>query len=316
MATNKTNKEIKKMLLYEYFDELIHRKRNAGTDATADLYRTTTNWIKKFTNGRSPMLREITPGFIDNFRNFLQSQGHFKVNSIVSYISNFRAMYNTAVRERIIHPRVHPFSHLSLHQEKTAKRAVSKEVIENICKLDLEEEPELALAADICLFSYLACGMPFIDLVHLTSANILDNDIIYNRIKTGSPIRVRITSGMQKILDKYKRLNEKYLFPILSSTRETSHEKYKSLLYGYNTCLYEIGSRLKIPIHLTSYVIRHTWATEALRQHTPVAIISQALGHTSEKTTRYYLDQLDQSELNSANTLITNSVDDLLLKRA
>lgn len=38
---------------------------------------------------------------------------------------------------------------------------------------------------------------------------------------------------------------------------------------------------LTTPVVLTSYVIRHTWVTEALRQHVPVALIS--LGHTSEK---------------------------------
>lgn len=33
------------------------------------------------------------------------------------------------------------------------------------------------------------------------------------------------------------------------------------------------------------------------------------LGHTSEKTTRFYLAQLDQSELNRANAIITGSLD-------
>lgn len=73
---------------------------------------------------------------------------------------------------------------------------------------------------------------------------------------------------------------------------------------------------LTTSIQLTSYVIRHSWATEALKRHTPVAVISQALGHTSEKTTRYYLDQLDQSELDQANALITKSIDCLLKKSA
>lgn len=73
---------------------------------------------------------------------------------------------------------------------------------------------------------------------------------------------------------------------------------------------------LNMPIPLTSYVIRHSWATEALRQHIPIAVISQALGHSSERTTRYYLDQLDQSELDEANALITGSVENILLNRA
>ncbi|WP_233567400.1 hypothetical protein [Parabacteroides sp. AM58-2XD] len=45
---------------------------------------------------------------------------------------------------------------------------------------------------------------------------------------------------------------------------------------------------------------------------TPVAIISQALGHTSERTTRHYLAALDQSRLNSANEIITKGLDVLV----
>nr|WP_046148794.1 tyrosine-type recombinase/integrase [Parabacteroides sp. HGS0025] len=64
------------------------------------------------------------------------------------------------------------------------------------------------------------------------------------------------------------------------------------------------------------HLARHTWATEALRQNIPVAVISQALGHTSEKTTRIYLAQLDQSVLNKANEAVTKEVGDSIMKRA
>lgn len=316
MATKRKNKQKKGTCLYSYFETLIQKKRQAGKYSAACLYRATNNWLIKSTKGHSPMLCEVTPGFIDNFILFLQSKKHLKTNTIVCYIHNFRAMYNTAVRNRIIHPRIHPFNHLSLHKEETAKRAVSKEVIENICNMDLKEEPELAFSADLCTFSFLACGIPFIDLAHLTTDNIIGNDIVYNRIKTGTLIRIRITEGMEHLLNKYQGQNGSYLFPILMNGKETRHAEYKNILFYYNSDLKEIASRLNIPINLTSYVIRHTWATEAHRQHIPIAVISQALGHTSEKTTRYYLDQLDQSELNDANQMITNSVDSILLKRA
>ena len=64
------------------------------------------------------------------------------------------------------------------------------------------------------------------------------------------------------------------------------------------------------------YISRHSWATEALRQNIPVAVISQAMGHTSEKTTRIYLAQLDQSVLNKANAKITKKAADMFLERA
>ena len=316
MASKKMNKGSKRILLFTYFEGLIRRKRVAGYHSTADLYRATNNWIKKFSRGHSIRLEEISQGFIDKFHHYLLAQGYLKTNSIVSYINNFRAMYNTAIREKMIHPRIHPFSYLSLHKEKTAKRAISKKKIESICRLNLQKRPDLSLSADLCIFSYLACGIPFIDLAHLKKTNIIGNEIVYNRKKTGALIRIHITKGMQKLLNKYKGENGTFLFPILKKREETTYEEYKSYLLNYNTHLKEIGEMLHIPIQLTSYVIRHSWATEALKQHTPVALISQALGHTSEKTTRYYLDQLDQSELDRANALITKSIDQILRESA
>lgn len=316
MVTNRKNKQQKTVLMYTYFEALINRKREAGNHSTADLYRAVNNWLSKFTKGHPLMLREITPNFVENFSSYLQSLGYLTTNTIVTYISNFRAMYNTAIRERIIHPKFPPFANLSFRKEKTAKRAISRKAIENICQLNLQQEPDLAMSADLCIFSFLACGIPFVDLAHLTKDNIIEEDIIYNRIKTGTLIRIRITEGMRRLLNKYEGQNGIYLFPILKKGTETLHEEYKALLHTYNNDLKEIGNRLEIPVHLTSYVIRHTWATEALKQHIPIAIISQALGHTSERTTRYYLDQLDQSELNNANILIIGSVDCIAGRRA
>lgn len=315
MGKIRVNGKATKMLLFKYFEELIDRKRTAGSHSTADLYRATNNWIKKFAKERSLLLYEIDTCFIDKFHTFLQSQ-KLKINSIVSYMGNFRAMYNMALRERIVHPRVHPFSHITLHKEKTAKRAISSKEIEKICQLDLSQRADLTFSADLCIFSFLACGMPFIDLAHLTKKNIIGNEIVYNRIKTGTLIRIHITKGMKQLLNKYERRNSNYLFPVLTKGDKTTHEEYKSCLLNFNTDLKEIGEMLKFPTQLTSYVIRHSWATEALRKFTPIAVISQALGHTSEKTTRFYLDQLDQSELDKANALITNSVDSILREKA
>ena len=84
----------------------------------------------------------------------------------------------------------------------------------------------------------------------------------------------------------------------------------------YNADLKIIGNYLRHPVTLTSYVARHTWATEALRQNTPIAVISQALGHTSEQSTRFYLDSLDQSIMKRANRKITKVVDNLVTGKA
>lgn len=302
------------MLLHDYFRELVNRKRHAGKHSTADLYCATTNWIKKFAGPQLP-LNKVTPDLIDRFHAFLLSQRTLKNNSIISYLHNFRAMYNTAIREHIIRPpHISPFAHLSLRKDKTAKRALPPEVFEKICQLELPKGSDLSLTADLCVFSYLACGIPFIDLAYLNKQNIIGDEIVYNRKKTGTLIRIRITQGMRTLIDKYQADDTPFLFPILGKEK-TTHEAYKSCLLHYNSNLQELSILLRLPMRITSYVVRHSWATGAFKLHIPVAVISQALGHTSEKTTRYYLEQLDQSELDQANAKITYSIERILKKK-
>lgn len=316
MATNKTKKRASKIDLFNHMDILILRKRSIGKDSTADLYRASSNWLRKFVNNRNLCLSEITPALVDDFIVYLQGLDSLKVNSVNSYVCAFRAMYNVITREHGYIPYRHPFAHIVIHPEKTTKRAVGLDVFERISALDLRDEPEMQKAADLCVFSFIACGMPFVDLAHLTRENINGDTLIYNRAKTGAPIRIDLTPGMNYLLDKYSSPDNPYLFSLLPPEGAVSHEHYKSLLRGYNACLKEIGKRLNLSTSLTSYVIRHSWATIAYRKYTPVAIISQALGHTSEKTTRHYLAQLDQSELSKANVLITGTVDNIVKRRA
>ncbi|WP_455621445.1 site-specific integrase [Parabacteroides sp.] len=312
MSKRKNHRQSKSATtFYDYATECIRKKRLAGRDNAADLYRTTRNRVCAFLGGRDLYFQEITPGLIDRFIAYLQAAG-LRVNTINTYLSNFRALYNQACRDGLLFTNaISPFMRLNLKREMSGSRALDGGLLREIASLR-PADPNLAHAVDYCLFCYLACGMPFVDLAHLTVANIYNNEIVYKRKKTGTLIRIRITPGMRRLMDKYANDSSPYIFPVLSREKKVGHEEYKSILRSYNNSLKEIGNSLSRPIHLTSYVSRHTWATDAQRKHVPLSIISQALGHTSEKTTRFYLATLDQSELNQANAKVTAEVDSLL----
>ncbi|MCD7848898.1 MAG: tyrosine-type recombinase/integrase [Parabacteroides sp.] len=70
-----------------------------------------------------------------------------------------------------------------------------------------------------------------------------------------------------------------------------------------------------MPVPLTSYVFRHTWASEAYKRHVEISVISQALGHSTEKMTRNYLAQLNPEEIIKANKIVSNKVEMLIKKR-
>ena len=59
-----------------------------------------------------------------------------------------------------------------------------------------------------------------------------------------------------------------------------------------------------LPIPLTMYVARHSWASIAKNHNVPVSVISEGMGHDSENTTQIYLASLDTAVVDKANKKI------------
>ena len=60
-----------------------------------------------------------------------------------------------------------------------------------------------------------------------------------------------------------------------------------------------------VEISITTHMSRHSWATQAKEAGAPIAVISEGLGHTSEKTTRIYLKEFDRSVVDAVNEKVT-----------
>ena len=69
-----------------------------------------------------------------------------------------------------------------------------------------------------------------------------------------------------------------------------------------------IAEMAKLPVTLTTYVTRHTWATVAKSKNIPVNVISDALGHDSVSTTQIYLASIDWSVIDNANELVVSEL--------
>ena len=82
-------------------------------------------------------------------------------------------------------------------------------------------------------------------------------------------------------------------------------EKYYKLDYQtryVNKYLKKIGEHLDISLKLTSYVARHSFATVLKRSGVNTSIISEAMGHSSEKVTQIYLDSFENTQIDEAMT--------------
>ena len=155
------------------------------------------------------------------------------------------------------------------------------------------------------MFSFFCRGMSFVDIVFLKKRAISNGVIGYFRHKTDQWLQVSLTPQLRAILDKYDS-DSAYVFPVLDGADDWQlHRQYRTVLERVNRNLKRLGSICGINAILTTYVARHTWATLAKELGTPTAVISEGLGHTTEKTTRIYLKEFDHKVVDKVNELVS-----------
>ena len=111
---------------------------------------------------------------------------------------------------------------------------------------------------------------------------------------------------MQEIVDRYPLNPNGFLLPIINKEGYDYRKQYKCAIQKTNQALTKISMLLHLDILLTTYVARHSWASIAYNRNVPLSVISEALGHDSERTTRIYLDSVSNTVVDRANHKIIN----------
>lgn len=281
---------------------LICQLKQSGKRRTADKYTTATNSFLRFAGHKNVLWQHLDSALIVRYETWLKANGICK-NTVSFYMRNLRAIYNRAV-EKELTPQLFPFKHVYTGIDKTVKRAVSIRVIHQIKNLDLASYPPLDYSRDLFMFSFYTRGMSFIDMAFLKKKNLQNGFLTYRRQKTNQQLTIKWEKPMQDIIDKYDTSNSPYLLPIISDQNQDERKQYKNVSHLVNNKLKKIGKQIGLDIPLTSYVARHAWASIAKSKNIPISIISEALGHDSETTTRIYLTSLDSSSVDKANAII------------
>lgn len=250
------------------------------------------------------LFMDINKELLQMFENDMKGE-FLSLNTTSFYMRLLRSYFHKGIKEGLYFSFYDPFESVYTGIMKTRKRAVDKSILKKIKNSILPEN--LNYDRDLFLFSFYTRGMSFIDMANLTAYNITNNEIRYYRSKTGKMICVRIEPCIKEIIDKYSGTSgSDYIFPIHMNGGIPC--KYSTSLRNYNNHLKKISKRLKLDPPLTSYVSRHTWASIAKNGGIPVSIISEAMGHTSERTTHIYLASMEQSTIDDANSSVIRSL--------
>ena len=304
---------VRQMNLGDYLDYFVQQLKDENRLGYAESFKGLKSSLLLYCGSLDFPFTDIGHQWLKGYEMFLIRSGK-KENTIGIRFRSLRVLYNKAVSEKIVKPEYYPFDNFKVGKfhEQTMKRAISKEDIKRIIELDLRtvttyHSPYLSLGRDLFLFSYLSCGINLTDMARIRYSDIFDGRLSYHRQKTGKLISFLLQPMALDIIAKYRKPDaapNDYIFPILDrrihKTPIQIRDKVRKANKAANKALKRIGEKLGIPIDLTTYVARHSYATVLKRSGVSTAIISESLGHSSEKVTQIYLDSFENYQIDEA----------------
>lgn len=307
--------EKKTATVKEFINILRHEFDQKEQVSNNLIYKTLNNRIHDCWGKKSPLLfPDIDFGFLKKFEAFLFAGG-CSGGGVHHYMRTLRAIYNQAIQRNYVEENLYPFStvrnkngySLSNLKSTARPRALSSEDIEKIKSFPIDQHPELKQSWQLFLFSYYARGMNLIDQAQLKWTDIYNGRIHYIRSKTGNSFSIKINENLQSILDQLDKGHFKQIFPLLTDSHQTKKQIYHRVQRcrrKYHKDLNEIASLLSINVNMTSYVARHTFATTLKRNNISTSLIKESMGHKDESTTKAYLAQFENDELDKLDELL------------
>lgn len=299
----KVSKPNKVKTVGEVFVEQMNLLKEAQKLSYMLSIQQTYNSLLEFNKHLNIYFVDIDVSWLKRYEAWLRKQG-LAANTIKGKFVDIRTMYNIAIDENLVKVEHYPFRKFKIAklQQETAKRAISKEDINRIIEYKTKN-PLVQFAIDIFTFSYIMGGINFVDISTLTKENMMDNRLVYIRHKTKKLIQLPLQGKAIELIEKYHDDNNPHLFPILKAYHNTEQQKFNrvhKIISNVNKRLKKIGKELELPITLTTYVARHSHATVLKKAGVATSIISESLGHSSEKITQVYLDSFGNEQMDEA----------------
>ena len=300
-----------------YMQAVIEGLEEKKKYAAVHTYQCTLNSYTRFAGGEGtpmPMEEVFSAGRLKGYEEWLVRVNERSWNTVSTYMRTLRAVYNRISPPGSAGHDPKLFADVHTKVESRTKRALTGRQAHALMNADfatLPEEQRRVLAYFLLMFLFR--GMPFIDLAHLRKKDARGGVIVYQRHKTGRQITVRIPKEAVPLMKRFRGTGDEsvYLFPILPGAKEEGRELYRSYLLAlreFNKGLARLAAELLPGTKVSSYTARHTWATLAYYQGTPVGIISEAMGHSSVRVTETYLKPFGNKRIDRENNKLISSV--------
>ena len=293
-------------------ENYINLLRKEGRYSTAHVYKNALYSFSKFCGTLNMSFRQVTKERLRRYGQYLYECG-LKPNTISTYMRMLRSIYNRGVEAGSAPYVPRLFHDVYTGVDVRQKKALPAGELHRLLYEDPKSE-RLRRTQTIAALMFQFCGMSFADLAHLEKSALDQSVLRYNRIKTKTPMSVEVLDTARGMINQLRSNQEPipdcpdYLFDILCGNKkrkdERAYREYQSALRRFNNCLKDLARALRLNSPVSSYTLRHSWATTAKYRGVPIEMISESLGHKSIKTTQIYLkgfELRERTEVNKGN---------------
>jgi integrase/recombinase XerD len=311
----KSDKPVIAAKLYAFTDSIIAELREADRIGYANTFRDIKEYVLKHVFGeKDKAFVNFTRSDFEALEKYLIDQ-ELKDTTMSAYLRSFYRIWNLAIKAGMCPKDHHPSKVIKFKpykKYKTSKRAISAADIKLIESYEAEYLSREYRNQQIFLFSYYCRGINFNDIVKLKEKNFAGEILTYRRSKNKRLYDFKLHSKAKAIVEVFRNYpmqsDGEYVFPILKKEHDTAAKidaRIDSALKDLNEDLKTIKDNKNIDRTVTSYVARHSFATNLKHKKVAVSLIQEAMGHETEEMTRTYLEEYDDE-------LVASSIEEAL----
>lgn len=232
---------------------------------------------------------------INDYIHFLNKK-YSKYKTVKRKIASIKAFYSYLEYEEII--TFSPFNKIrtKIKEPKMLPKIIQKEdlnriftlLFNNLSNANTEYKKKLALRNITIIELLFSTGIRISELCNIHTNDISFKDRSLKIFGKGSKERI-LYLGSDQVIDFLKKY--------IDSNAVTAPENHYIFLNKFNTQLSEqtvrillknIENELKLSVHITPHMFRHTFATTLLEKEVDIRYIQNILGHSSISTTQIY----------------------------
>jgi len=296
--------------LYALTDTIIADLEAADKIGYADTFYNTKEYVLKHVFGeKDKSFVNFNKTDFEALESYLIKQ-ELKETTMSAYLRTFYRIWNIAIERGMCPKDHHPKKVIKFKpykKYKTSKRAISAADMKLIEGYEADYGSRVFRNQQMFLFSYYCRGINYNDIVKLKESNFNGDILRYKRSKNGRLYDFKLHSKARAIVETFRNYplqsDGGYVFPILKAEHDTASKidaRIDSGLKDLNEDLKTIKENKGIDRTVTSYVARHSFATNLKHKKVEISLIQEAMGHETEEITRIYLEEYDDELVSSS----------------